>query len=84
MIIKIENENHFIIYEFNTDSKELKIIKNNGDNVLNAIFKDKDYDSFVSWLRSRVGGLSLKEILEIAKENELKSIKDNIKVKILN
>ena len=84
MIIKIENENHFIIYEFNTDSKDLKIIKNNGDNVLNAIFKDKDYDSFVSWLRSRVGGLSLKEILEIAKENELKSIKDNIKVKILN
>lgn len=85
MKIKVKNGKNYIVYNLNIENKELIILEKNMENdiILNAIFKEKNYDDFISWLSSRVGGKELNEVIEIAKYNKLKTYKDKILVEIL-
>lgn len=85
MKIKVKNGKNYIVYNLNIENKELIILEKNMENdiILNTIFKEKNYDDFISWLSSRVGGKELNEVIEIAKYNKLKTYKDKILVEIL-
>ena len=88
MKIKFENNynGNYIIYDFDFENHKFKLIedKRNKDITLDLVIFDKNYDELINWLKARVGGKSLKETLEIAKNNNLKSVKDDLLVKIIN
>ena len=87
MKIKFKNSysGNYMIYDFDFESHKVELIKNkrNYDIALGLILIGKNYNELINWIRSRVGGKSLKEAIEIAKNNELKSVKDDILVEIL-
>ena len=87
MKIKFENSysGNYMIYDFNFENHNFKLIedKRNQDIALGLIIIGKNYNELINWIRSRVGGKSLKEAIEIAKNNKLKSVKDDILVEIL-
>lgn len=91
MKIKIINNytKNYIIYKVDFEKHTLEMIDKNGiefnkDTILNMIFSDKNYNDFISWIRSRVGGKSIGECIKIARHNKLKSIKDDILVEVMN
>lgn len=84
MKIKIKNLNDFMIFELNNESRTINCIKNSDNIILQSIFGEINYDNFISWVKSRTGGLSFSKIVELAKNNQLKSVKDNILVEIID
>ena len=87
--MKIKFENSYtkkcIVYNFDFRNHTVDILKDEtpNDALLKIMFKYKTYNELVNWIRARVGGKSLKEAIEIAKSNNLRSVKDDILVKIL-
>mgnify|MGYP000143818245 CR=1 FL=1 len=50
---------------------------------VDGIMKKKDAQSFISWIRSRTGGLPLSEVLEIFKCNNGRAVTDDITFEVL-
>lgn len=84
MKIKILNNstNNYIVYNFDFKNHKMNIEENctNNDFILNMIFKNKNYDEIINWMRSRVGGKQINECIEIARNNNLKNLKDDLLV----
>lgn len=87
MKIKFKNNynGNYVTYNFDFENHKVELIedKRDKDITLGLITVGKTYNELVNWIRSRVGGKSLKEAIEIAKNNKLKSVKDDILVEIL-
>lgn len=88
MKIKFENgyNGSYVIFDFDFENSNVKLIEDerNKDIALGLVIVGKNYNELINWLKARVGGKSLKETLEIAKNNNLKSVKDDLLVKIID